>query len=60
MYSIDPGSQSPTIEKVAFGIDNDVDNLIKAKGEMITKVDHRLESRIFLLVARFCGARRRK
>ena len=49
VYAIDPISDSPSLEKVAFGIDNDADGLIKANDEVIAKVDHRLESRISLL-----------
>ena len=49
VYAIDPNSDSPSYENVAFGIENDVDGLVKASGEIIAKVDHRLESRICLL-----------
>ena len=49
VYAIDPSLDFPNHEKVAFGIDDDVDGLLKANGEIVAKVDRRLESCISLL-----------
>lgn len=42
---MDIDSLCPFYEKVAFGIEEDVENLITVKGEVFVKVDHRLERR---------------
>ena len=49
VYTVDPALESPFLDKVAFGIDDDVSGLGKANGEIIAKIDHRLEHRISLL-----------
>lgn len=46
VYAADPDSSSMNYKKVAFGVDDDTTCLINAGGEILCKVEHRLESLI--------------
>lgn len=61
VYSIDPDSQSPSYEHVAFGIDDDAGVLTKASnGEVLVKVEHHLESRVCSLDGEILYGRRQE
>lgn len=49
VYATDPDLPSPGYERVASGIDDDTTGLAQANGEVIVKLEHRLEGRICLL-----------
>lgn len=49
VYATDPNLSSPGYERLAFGIDDDATGLTQANGEVIVKLEHRLEGRISLL-----------
>lgn len=52
VYAIDPNSPDPTCERVAFGVDDDAIGLTQRNGEILVKLEHRLEGRISLLDGR--------
>ena len=49
VYATDPNLPYPNYERVAFGVDNDATGLTQANGEVVVKLEHRLEGRISLL-----------
>ena len=49
VYATNAELQSSSYERIAFGVEDDAEALIKADDEVMVKVDHRLESRICLL-----------
>lgn len=49
VYTTDPNSPSAGYERVAFGVDDDATGLTQANGEVVVKLEHRLEGRISLL-----------
>ena len=59
VYATNPDTQSHSYDKVAFGIDDDAVGLIKAtNGEVLAKVEHRLESRICRLSGKVLYSKR--
>ncbi|KAJ9610500.1 hypothetical protein H2200_005277 [Cladophialophora chaetospira] len=49
VYATEPNSPSPGYERVAFGVNDDATGLMQTNGQIVVKVEHRLEGRLSLL-----------